>query len=356
MSMKNISISISENSQNPCKDYIIDDGLLQYIISIISAEYQYINFVWICSSDYNRISFFKRVNLYQKRITRAKGVTIHNTLRIINRLPDKRLKKFCKKNKFTLETEFDNGMVLSDVLSNAEINYKVDVISVIDTCNADLTKIYNLAKKFCSNLRFKQNFIYSQQFTEKETEKYLLKLKELFDYWLKDKDGIFLKPFIDHIRNIYKVAVEKECINSSCLGRTLNIDSYGRIYLCAQSQNSEYELGNFKNFSSVSEIFQSEVFTKLVENMIERRKSCMADCSHFNFCQGGCCACVNTYGMSKAYCEIVKELDEYISSTIQDIITTNTSLGDFNPVLANIVKEVISYNPAVLVTKESISK
>ncbi len=356
MSMKSISISISENIEHPCKDYIIDDALLQYIISIVSAEYQYINFVWICSSEYNRIPFFKRVNLYQKRITRAKGVTIHNTLRIINRLPDKRLKNFCKKNKITLETEFDNDMLLSDALSNAETNYKVDVISVIDTCNADLTKIYNLAKKFCSNLRFKQNFIYSQQFTEKETEKYLLKLKELFDYWLKDKDGIFLKPFIDHIRNIYKVAVEKECINSSCLGRTLNIDSYGRIYLCAQSQNSEYELGNFKNFSSVSEIFQSEVFTKLVENMIERRKSCMADCSHFNFCQGGCCACVNTYGTSKAYYEIVKELDEYISSTIQDIITTNTSLGDFNPVLANIVKEVISYNPAVLVTKESISK
>ena len=356
MSMKNISISISENSKNPCKDYIIDDGLLQYIISIVSAEYQYINFVWICSSDYNRIPFLKRINLYQKRITRAKGVTIHNTLRIINRLPDKRLKKFCKKNKFTLETEFDNSMVLIDVLSNAEINYKVDVISIIDTCKSDLTQIYNLSKKFCSNLRFKQNFIYSQQLNGKETEKYLIKLKELFDYWLKDKDGIFLKPFIDYIRNIYNVAVEKECINSSCLGRTLNINYDGSIYLCAQAQNSAYELGNFKNFSSVSEIFQGDVFTKLVESMIETRKSCMADCSHFNFCQGGCCACVNTYGMSEAYCEIVKELDEYISNTIRGIITTNTNLSDFNPVLANIVKEVISYNPAVLVTKEAISR
>ncbi len=356
MSMKSISISISENNENPCKDYIIDDGLLQYIISIVSEEYQYINFVWICSSEYKRIPFLKRVNLYQKRITRAKGVTIHNTLRIINRLPDKRLKNFCKKNKFTLETEFDDDMVLSNVLSNTETNYKVDIISVVDTCNGDITKIYNLAKGFCSNLRFKQNFIYSQQFNERETEGYLVKLKELFDFWLKDKNGIFVKPFVDHIRNIYKVAAEKECINSSCLGRTLNIDYDGRIYLCTQAQNSKYALGNFKNFSSVSEIFQGDVFTKLVEKMIETRKSCIADCSHFNFCQGGCCACVNTYGMSKAYCKIVKELDKYISNAIQDIITTNTNLSDFNPVLANIVKEVISYNPAVLVTKEAISR
>ena len=134
MSMKNISISISENSQKPNKDYIINDGLLQYILSVVATEYQYINFVWICSSEYNRIPFLKRVNLYQKRITRAKGATIHNTIRLTNRFPDKRLKKFCTKNKFALEVEFDNNVTLKKALTNIKPKYKVDIISIILAC------------------------------------------------------------------------------------------------------------------------------------------------------------------------------------------------------------------------------
>ena len=356
MSIKNISISISENSQKPNKDYIINDGLLQYILSIVATEYQYINFVWICSSEYNRIPFLKRVNLYQKRITRAKGTTIHNTIRLTNRFPDKRLKNFCTKNKFALEVEFDDNVTLLKVLTNIKTKHKVDIISVINTCNANLTEIYSLAKEFCFNLRLKQNFIYSQQLNQLGTEKYLLKLKELFDYWLQDKGGIFLKPFVDHIRSEYKIAVEKECINSSCLGRALHIDSNGEIYLCVQAQENDLKLGNIKNFSSISEVFQTDYFIKLVESMIETRKNCMTSCSHFNFCQGGCCACANTYGMCSAYCEIVKGLNEYISNSVQDIITNGISLDDFNPVLSNIVKEIISYNPATLTAVKTISK
>ncbi len=354
MIMKNISISISENKKNPNKNYFIDNELFQYITSVVSSEYQYINLVWICDLKYSRIPFLKHALLYQKRITRARGVIIHNTVRIVNGLPDKKLKKFCVKNKITIEIEFDTSADLLQVLSNVEPDYKVDTISIIDTYNVNLIKIYNLAKKYCFKLNFKQFFIYSQGFNEQKTDEYLRGMKELFDYWLKDKNGIFLNPFVDYIHSFYKIAAEKECINSSCLGKTLNIDGDGIIYLCAQFQKKEYEIGNFKNFSSVSEIFQTEAFTSLVKNMIEFRETCIKNCCHFNFCQGGCSACVNTYGMCAAYCEIVKGLDDYISHTIQEIITKNRSLGSFNPVLSNIVKEIISYNPMMLVDKECL--
>lgn len=351
MNMKSISISITEKDENLNKDYIIDDDLLKYIVGITAMEYQYINFVWICHSDYNRIQFLKRVKRYQKRISRTKHVTIHNTVRIVNRFPDKRLKKFCTKNKIELEAEFDNALALLDILTNVKTNYKIDVITVVDTYKADLINIYNLVKKHCFTLKFKQNFIYLRQFNQSESEEYVVKLKELFDYWIKDKNTVFIKPFADHIRSAYQIAAGKECINSSCLGKTLNIDSNGRIYLCSQSQNDKYNFGNFKNFSLVSEIFQSEIFTKLVENMIEMRKNCIANCTCFKFCQGGCCTCVNTYGMCRTYCEIVKSLDKYISNTMQDIVANNKTLNDFNPVLLKIVKEIISYNPASLVIK-----
>lgn len=348
MMVKSISISISENINNPCKDYIINDSLLQYIINVVSSEYQYINFVWICTSEYNRIPFLKRVKLYQRRIAKIRKITIHNTIRMLNALPDKSLKKFCQKNNFKLESEFDDAEMLINVLSNSDEKHKVNIISVQNTRNADLIKVYTLAKEYCFNLRFKQNFIYSAQFNDTEVEEYLLDLKRIFDYWLKDKNGIFVKPFIDHIRNIYNIAIEKECINSSCLGKTLNIDSNGKIYLCAQAQNGEYALGDFKNYSSVSEIFQSVTFADLIEKMIQTRKSCIKKCSYFNFCQGGCCFCVSSYGVSKEYCKITKELNEYISNSIQGIIASNKSLEEFNPALASIVKEIISYNPAAL--------
>lgn len=354
MMMKNISISISEKLVNQNKNCIIDNDLLQYITNVVTLEYQYINFVWICSLKYNRIPFLKHILLYQKKVTRVRGVVIHNTVRIVNGLPDKKLKRFCEKNKITIEIEFDTSANLLQSLSNAKSGYKVDTISVIDVYNADLLKIYKHSKKYCSKLNFKQFFIYSQNFNKQKSYEYLVGMEELFNYWLNDKNGISLNPFIDYIRSFYKIAAKKECINSSCLGKTLNIDSNGTIYLCAQFQKKEYEIGNFKNFSSVSEIFRTEAFTSLVKNMIEFRKVCIKNCCHFNFCQGGCSACVNIYGMCKAYCEIVKGLDDYISHTIQEIITENKGLGTFNPVLSNIIKEIISYNPMMLVDKECL--
>lgn len=352
--MKSISVFISGNKKaacdstccKRCKNEIINFDLFQYATSVICEEYDLISFVFEFESTPINRNFIKRILQYEKSISRKKAIKFHNTVRVVNYLPQNSKVKFCKKHKVSLDLVFsDIHNLESSFCSSKQKGNYYNCISVLNFSGDDIIHIYNFSKSHCKTLKLKQTNLPSSIKSKEDATILLDNFKRLFDIWIVEQNGVDVKPISDHIRNNFGICVEKECVNSSCLGKALALDSEGILHMCPYSKNEEFVLGNIKNISLISEVYNGEKFNSIVSTMIAKRKKCMKNCSVFNYCQSGCCADVVCGTFSDYYCEVLKELDSYICNHIQRIISDDEDLTIYNPVLANIIRDVICYNP-----------
>lgn len=357
MVMKNISVFISSNKKaecdssccKQCQNDIINFDLFQYATGVICEEYNLINYNFEFEETPINRSFIKKVLQYEKNISRKKAVKFHNTIRVVNYLPQKSEMKFCKKHKISLDVIFTDAHNLErSFCDSKQKNNNYDCISVLNYSGDDIIHIYDFSKLHCKTLKLKQTNLPTSIKSKEDTTIFLNNLKKLFDIWILEQNGVDIKPISDHIRNNFGICVEKECVNSSCLGKALVLDSDGLLRMCPYSKNEAFVLGNIKNISLISEVYNGEKFNSIVSTMISKRKICMKNCNVFNYCQSGCCADIVCETFSDYYCEVLKELDSYICNHIQRIIHNDKDLTIYNPALANIIRDVICYNPVSL--------
>ena len=352
--MKNISVFIRGAKKaecdfsccNRCQNDIINFDLFQYAASVICEEYNLISFVFEFEGTHINRNFIKRILQYEKSISRKKAAKFHNTIKVVNYLPNNGEVNFCKKHKISLELVFSDIHNLERIfcVSKQKCN-NYDCISILNYSGDDIIHIYSISKPYCKILKFKQTNLSSSIKSTEDATILLENLKRLFDIWIMEQNSVDVKPISDHIRNNFGICVEKECVNSSCLGKSLVLDSDGLLRVCPYSKNEEFVLENIKNISLISEVYNGEKFNSIVSTMIAKRKNCMNNCNVFNYCQSGCCADVICGTFSDYYCEVLKELDSYICNHIQKIINNDEDLTIYNPALANIIRDVICYNP-----------
>lgn len=358
--MKSISVFIMDNKKvvcgseccKQCSTGTITFDLFQYATDVICEEYNLINYVFEFGSAYINKSFIKRILQYEKSIFVRKDVKFINTVRFVDCIPQKNEVKFLKKHKVSLEILFSDIHCLELSFRNCkQKSEKYDSISILNYSGDDIIQIYNFSKQYCKTIKLKQVNLSSFLKSKAETSDLIDNLKKMYDIWVVDKNGIDLKPISDYVRNNFGVCATKECVNSSCLGKALAIDSEGVLYMCPYQINDKFVLGNIKNISRISEVFNCQNFQSIVSTMIEKRKKCLNNCSIFNYCQSGCCTDVVCQTFSDYNCELLKELDSYICNHIQRIIHNYEDLTIYNPVLVNIIRDVICYNPVALSTR-----
>lgn len=166
------------------------------------------------------------------------------------------------------------------------------------------------------------------------------KIKELFDYWLKD---INCQIHIDYFERIIRFLITGEkniCKYNSCLGKWVGIRYNGDIVPCNRYFPNDYCYGNVQNYDKLSDAFESEGFRKILSASISRREKCKL-CIAFPLCSGGCNnVALNENGINDNNgdsCKIFREVYQYIVETTIELIR-NGDFSIYNPIFASIVK------------------
>ena len=134
-------------------------------------------------------------------------------------------------------------------------------------------------------------------------------MNDAFEYYLAHSHLINVPTF----NALCKGAVSKlgqVCTFTNCLGSFLAIDPDGGIYSCQRfAGNPQYQLGSIFNDPSLNELFESPMAKKIIERE-QRISNLCGDCSHYEYCQGGCvyAAIVEHDVISKQFCEAYQRI------------------------------------------------
>ncbi|MDR2498849.1 MAG: SPASM domain-containing protein [Tannerellaceae bacterium] len=96
------------------------------------------------------------------------------------------------------------------------------------------------------------------------------------------------------------------CTFGNCLGKYAAISPEGDIYSCQRFCGiTEFSLGNVYTTRNINEIVESEAYIRMAARYGESSLNHCRECSHFQYCKGGCVYSLLTadkYGMPHPYC------------------------------------------------------
>ena len=337
---------------------------IKKLFELASDEYKEIKITWHGGEPMllGR-EFYEEVFTFQQELEKTKNVSFMNTMQTNGTLIDRKWGKFFKKYHIIPGISFD-GPTHNDVmrqnskdiikglkvLKSMKIN--AGCLAVINKHNIDQTKLYQEMSPLCAALKF--NPIFSpngdEDFKIDENE-YIKQTIALFDYWLYDKKGKPVEPLHSYMYKSLGVPYNS-CVNSSCLGKWLDIDSKGVIRTCGQSDSDQFIIGHIDNISSLSEVFVSESFNNLLRKAIERRKKCLANCHLFKECQGNCIFKASIEGgienLNGFSCKAFKTIYSYVKTKTIKLIKDKVPLNKLNPIVRGIITDAMSKNSAFI--------
>lgn len=155
---------------------------------------------------------------------------------------------------------------------------------------------------------------------ELDVDETVERLKELFDYWVEDKECNIHVDYFERIFRFILYGEKSVCKYNSCLGKWLGIRHDGSIVPCNRYFPEEFALGNVWNYSKISDAFNSQGFKRLLSCAIERRYKCQK-CEIYSYCTGGCNnVALNENGITNndgTTCKITKQMFQYVVEYIK---------------------------------------
>jgi len=170
-------------------------------------------------------------------------------------------------------------------------NQRISIIKVM--LKEDLDNIRSIYSYFKSmNADVKMNPLFRCELVSDgmlyNASQYVAAMRELFCEWIcDDACSIRVDPLETYIALLTGKG-NRDCSHGSCLTKFLSINHNGEVYPCSRYFPPDFSFGNISNIGSISDVFSSSGFIKIVSSAIERRKSCSEQCDYFQYCQGGC--------------------------------------------------------------------
>lgn len=233
-----------------------------------------------------------------------------------------------------------NGeLIKQHILDAKEAGLKFSVISVLSQATASHWKENIELFKSLGEYNVSFNWIHPHEIVEENNvysslDQYIQDVKDMIDYLLYDQDGFSERVLEALITNIFG---RRDCVctYSGCLGRYLSVSPNGNFYPCDRWYPERYNLGNLKDFDSITDAFLSDGYTRLIQDRSDRRTYCMENCELFEHCAGGCNANAILTGdgvanvVDPAWCRVYKEAFWHTFNRIKDL--TDEDFEKLNP-------------------------
>lgn len=146
---------------------------------------------------------------------------------------------------------------------------------------------------------------------------------DLFDYYLENITRTKISTFDSMARGL-SAQNGAICTFGDCLGKYLTIGPHGEIFSCNRfAYHPEWQLGSVFDQPSAETLSRSPVWQKLYQREQSVREDC-GDCSHFEYCKGGCPYNAFTSGEDRRdpQCSVYRRLFEHIGDrALQEVFS-----------------------------------
>lgn len=367
----NVLLEATEECNLRCKYcYHADDGYVKIrmeesifvkVCELTFPYYEQIQFLWhggepLCVG----IDFHKRILEIQKEYEKKyPKVKVINAIQTNGILIDKEVAEFFSNNDFTIGVSFDGianeesrgktKEVLRgiDLLRNAGVK-NIGALTVISGVNVShLDKDYEFMKEL--NLSTDYNSLVltgganHYQDVQLELNEYIENMIKFFDNWFYDTDcNIIINPFFSYVRDIL-FDTASICWRTSCLGRWINVKPDGCVYPCSREFPDDYSFGKIQEVESISDLYNSIGFEKLLLESIERREKCEKICRWYSYCQGGCsCTALTENGITNNggfTCLSFKAIFAYCYNRLADLKKKDSTYikNNINPTIVKMI-------------------
>ena len=328
------------------------------LLRVLLTGYNLIHIIWHGGEPLSAgIDYFREVMDVERRVQIETGVVIENSIQTNGTLVNTEWVRFFKEHSFRVGISFD-GVDNENYRSGTEKVLKAMKMLRDEGlgfgCNAVVAdNDYDLKKNYQF---FKENgisFDFSRMISEGgaksmngvDAKAFAKNMCELFDEWIHDKDGVSVRTFALYL-NFALGGRFRICSCASCHMKYLSITPDGSVYNCARESMRQYPFGSIDDFTSVSEIFNSNGATSLITGSVVRRKKCKETCEYFGLCGGGCADVAITEGRldesPEETCYIFKTVYSHVKKTVDKLLADKTPLSELNPDFKRVMAQTLS--------------
>ncbi len=326
---------------------------LKRLYDITCSEYSEVTIIW-----HGGEPLVMGLDFYSKAIEMQKDykVIIRNRMQSNLTLLSDDLSKFLCNNNIGIGTSFDgctNDLTRgfsqeilegrNKILKNGK---QCGFIMVVSNKNIDnLIESYHFFKRICANYTIN---MYVSDGNQKDDilklnpRQTIERIKELFDYWIYDKECNIHIDYFERIINFLITGEKSVCKYNSCLGKWVGIRYNGDIVPCNRYFPDKYCYGNVWDYNNLSSAFESNGFEKLLLDAITRREKCK-QCIAFPLCSGGCNnVALNENGVDENggdSCVIFKEIYKYVIEKSIKCMRLIKEDNKYNPIFISIIKK-----------------
>ena len=150
---------------------------------------------------------------------------------------------------------------------------------------------------------------------------------DLFDFYLENITRTQISTF-DLMARGLSAQNGAICTFGDCLGKYLTIAPGGEIFSCNRFvHHPEWQLGSVFNCPNMETLGQSQAWQKLHRRELSVREDC-GDCTHFEYCKGGCPYNAITGGTSRRdpHCMVYRQLFDHITTRALDEVFSAENL------------------------------
>lgn len=124
-------------------------------------------------------------------------------------------------------------------------------------------------------------------FEEIDSYKYLKEYSKYYKYWVRDKEG-YRERSASLLTNLVLGNKGNICTLTDCRKRWFSVNPDGKVYHCNRYYPEKYCAGNIKDMAHVDDIYNSDGYSLMVEDIQRRLERDCFSCEYFGYCNGGC--------------------------------------------------------------------
>jgi uncharacterized protein len=151
---------------------------------------------------------------------------------------------------------------------------------------------------------------------------------DLFDYYLENITRTQISTFDSMARGL-SAQSGAICTFGNCLGGYLTIAPDGGIFSCNRfAHHPEWQLGSVLDYPDMDALARSEPWQKLRQRELTVKENC-GDCTHFDYCKGGCPYNAITGGADRRdpQCTVYKKIFDHITTRALDEVFSEENLN-----------------------------
>ena len=320
---------------------------LEKLIRMVSEEYEAAWFIWHGGEPLTLpLSFYKKALELEEKHFGKGSFRYGNTIQTNGLGLNRRLMAYCRQKQINVGVSYEGPF--NCVLREGDASKAISSLS-------DKDNKYSVSATICAETALRQREIY-RYFRDRRTDvslspvipagcarcgglvpdpdEYVRGSLEAFDDWLHDSEAeIPLIPHYLYMLNYLGDPVPSDCAHTSCLTKWICVNPDGSVYPCAKACPKEFLMGNVNDVGSISELFRSEGFARILEGSVKRREKC-SSCAIYDYCGGGCsmdfyheCGLEDNSGDS---CRIYKGIFSHVAEETQRILDEKPDMSGYN--------------------------